>query len=73
MVYANSRDEVAYTWYEVNKRLGEARPGAATVPFNPAQETVVDLKYKVTSCTACICAHGLSRILAEQLHVLCST
>jgi hypothetical protein len=47
MVYANSRDEVSYTWYEVNKRLGEARPGAATVPFNPAQETVVDLRYKV--------------------------
>jgi hypothetical protein len=66
MVYANSRDEVAYTWYEVNKRLGDARPAAAKVPFNPAQETVVDLRYKV-GLGKWYAKHLDSQVLAQRL------
>lgn len=47
MVYTSSRDEADYTWHDVNKRLGEARPDATTKTFGGGkQATSIDYRYK---------------------------
>jgi hypothetical protein len=47
-VYANTRDEQDYTWHEVNKRLGEAKPATTSRTFGDGKDaTSVDYCYKV--------------------------